>query len=268
MADYWRYGDRMAPGGQVPVKRLRAEFDDLAPAGAAYYPREELRYDDRDGRGMLREPESLGIGYGSGLTGADLSGITGSHLGLGGLGSTNLGLSAHDEHSLLGYGGGRMLGLESSIGKPSTLGINNGRPDYLPRQDSQGPPPPRPRVPLPHDASPTLFVEGLPSDCSRREAAHVFRPFYGFKEVRLVRKEGKRSGSDLVLCFVDFTDAQHAANAREALQGYKFDEMNRESESLRLQFARSPGPRGGGREEFQGARDRDDFSRSGRPFRR
>ncbi|KAI5075584.1 hypothetical protein GOP47_0009660 [Adiantum capillus-veneris] len=259
MADYWRYGDRLAPG-QVPVKRLRAEYDDLAPASATYYPREEPRYDDREGRLMLREPESLGVGYGSGLSGVEMA--PGGHLGLGGLSATSLGLSAHDDHAFLGHS---RLGLESSMMKPSPLGISNGRPDYLPRQESQVPP--RARAPLPPDASPTLFVEGLPSDCTRREAAHVFRPFFGFKEVRLVRKEGKRSGSPIVLCFVDFHDAQHAANALEALQGYKFDEMSRESETLRLQFARSPGPQSR-REDFHGGRDRDDFPRGGRPFRR
>ncbi|KAI5056456.1 hypothetical protein GOP47_0028274 [Adiantum capillus-veneris] len=237
MGDYWRYGDRLA-AGQVPVKRLRAEFDDLAPASTTYYPREELRFDDRDGRMLLKDTDVLGMGYGSGLTGAEIA--SGGHLWLGGVGATSLGLSAHDDHGLLGHSGGRVLGLDSSLMRPSPLGVGNGRPDYLPKQESQAPL--RARAPLPPNASHTLFVEGLPSDCTRREAAHIFRPFFGFKEVRLVRKEGKRSGSPLVLCFVDFHDAQHAANALEALQGYKFDETSLDSETLRLQFARSLGP--------------------------
>lgn len=240
MADYWRYGDRLGPG-QVPVKRLRAEYDDLGPASGTYFPRDEPRYDDREGRLLLREPETLGVGYGTGLTAAEIA--SSGHLGLGGLGATSLGLSGHDDHGLLGHGSRRILGLEASLMKQSSLGINNGRPDYLPRQEEQAPP--RARAPLPHDASPTLFVEGLPSDCTRREAAHVFRPFFGFKEVRLVRKDGKRSGSPLVLCFVDFHDAQHAANALEALQGYKFDETSQDSDALRLQFARLSGPQSG-----------------------
>eukprot|EP00897_Mesotaenium_endlicherianum_P000170 jgi/Mesen1/10153/ME000076S09660 len=49
---------------------------------------------------------------------------------------------------------------------------------------------------LPHDASATLFVDGLPMDCTRREAAR-----------------------------------------------YRFDEADRESATLRLTFARNPGPR-------------------------
>ncbi|XP_031374083.1 RNA-binding protein 2-like [Punica granatum] len=46
-------------------------------------------------------------------------------------------------------------------------------------------------APLPPDASSTLYVEGLPSNCTRSEVAHIFRPFVGFKEVRLVSKESK-----------------------------------------------------------------------------
>ncbi|RWW50461.1 hypothetical protein BHE74_00043272, partial [Ensete ventricosum] len=45
--------------------------------------------------------------------------------------------------------------------------------------------------PLPPDASNTLFVEGLPSDCTRREVSHIFRPFVGFQEVRLVTKDSR-----------------------------------------------------------------------------
>ncbi|KAH0748149.1 hypothetical protein KY290_027381 [Solanum tuberosum] len=44
----------------------------------------------------------------------------------------------------------------------------------------------RPEATLPPDASSTLFVEGLPADCTRKEVSHIFRPFGGYKEVRLV----------------------------------------------------------------------------------
>eukprot|EP00252_Welwitschia_mirabilis_P010675 TRINITY_DN240_c0_g1_i3.p2 TRINITY_DN240_c0_g1~~TRINITY_DN240_c0_g1_i3.p2 ORF type:complete len:102 (-),score=6.87 TRINITY_DN240_c0_g1_i3:356-661(-) len=74
----------------------------------------------------------------------------------------------------------------------------------------------------------------------------IFRPFIGFKEVRLVQKEPKRPGADpLVLCFVDFADARCATTALEALQGYKLDDKDPESSTLRLQYARFPGPRSG-----------------------
>jgi len=73
----------------------------------------------------------------------------------------------------------------------------------------------------------------------------IFRPFVGFREVRLVNKEPKHPGGDpIVLCFVDFAEATQAAIAMDALQGYKFDEHDRNSSNLRLQYARFTGPRG------------------------
>nr|CAB3469313.1 unnamed protein product [Digitaria exilis] len=48
----------------------------------------------------------------------------------------------------------------------------------------------------------------------------IFRPFVGFREVRLVNKEPKHPGGDpIVLCFVDFAEATQAAIALDALQG-------------------------------------------------
>ncbi|XP_073024525.1 RNA-binding protein 2-like isoform X2 [Primulina eburnea] len=113
-----------------------------------------------------------------------------------------------------------------------------------------GPPPvnritvPREIIPLPPDASSTLYIEGLPPNSTRREVAHIFRPFVGYKEVRLVRKDSKHRGGDpLILCFVDFVDAACAATALSALQGYKMDEEDADSPYLRLQFSKSPGRR-------------------------
>ncbi|MQL92784.1 hypothetical protein Taro_025415 [Colocasia esculenta] len=100
----------------------------------------------------------------------------------------------------------------------------------------------RTEMPLPPDASNTLFVEGLPHGF-----ADIFRPFVGFREVRLVSKESRHPGGEPhVLCFADFSTPNQAAIALEALQGYKFDEHDRDSSSLRLQFARFPGPRSSG----------------------
>eukprot|EP00270_Netrium_digitus_P000617 TRINITY_DN1069_c0_g1_i1.p1 TRINITY_DN1069_c0_g1~~TRINITY_DN1069_c0_g1_i1.p1 ORF type:complete len:293 (+),score=12.01 TRINITY_DN1069_c0_g1_i1:52-879(+) len=114
---------------------------------------------------------------------------------------------------------------------------------------------------LPADATSTLFIDGLPEDCTRREACHIFRPFIGFKEVRLVHKEGRR-GDKITLCFVEFADPRCAATALEALQGYRFDENDRESPTLRLTFARNPGPGGG----YRGGREpssRDEYRGGG-----
>lgn len=99
-------------------------------------------------------------------------------------------------------------------------------------------------LPLPPDASSTLYVEGLPADSTKREVAHIFRPFVGYKEVRLVIKESKLRGGDrLILCFVDFENPACAATALSALQGYRMDEDDPDSKFLRLQFSRNPGPR-------------------------
>lgn len=79
---------------------------------------------------------------------------------------------------------------------------------------------------LPSDASATLFVEGLPASCTRREVSRIlyiakyailgyyslwfvplhevsdiFRPFHGYKEVRVVRKEPKHVRVCLTLDF-------------------------------------------------------------------
>ncbi|XP_022750072.1 uncharacterized protein LOC111299250 isoform X2 [Durio zibethinus] len=34
-----------------------------------------------------------------------------------------------------------------------------------------------------------LFVDGLPTDCTRREVGHLFRPFIGYKDIKVIHKE-------------------------------------------------------------------------------
>ncbi|KAG8093945.1 hypothetical protein GUJ93_ZPchr0012g18840 [Zizania palustris] len=91
------------------------------------------------------------------------------------------------------------------------------------------------------DESNILFVDGLPTDCTRREVAHLFRPFIGFKDIRLVHKEPRHSGDKAyVLCFVEFSDAKCALTAMEALQGYRVDERKPDASVLEIKFARFP----------------------------
>lgn len=86
-----------------------------------------------------------------------------------------------------------------------------------------------------------LFVDGLPSDCTRREVAHLFRPFIGFKEIKVIHKEPRRAGEKgYVLCFVEFDDAKCALTALQALQGYKFDDKKPDAPVMRIQFATFP----------------------------
>ncbi|CAH2067657.1 unnamed protein product [Thlaspi arvense] len=101
-------------------------------------------------------------------------------------------------------------------------------------------------LPLPPDASNTLYDFLLSSFLNR--GLDIFRPFVGYREVRLVTKDSKhRNGDPIVLCFVDFTNPACAATALSTLQGYRMDESEPDSKFLRLQFSRKPGSRPGQR---------------------
>ncbi|XP_015165479.1 RNA-binding protein 2-like [Solanum tuberosum] len=114
---------------------------------------------------------------------------------------------------------------------------------------------PRETLPLPPGASNTLYIKGLPSDSSRREVAHIFCHFVGYKEVRLVRRDSKHhAGDPLILGFVDFVDPACASTALSALQGYKIDEHDHDFAYLRLQFSKFPGPRFSGSGSTRGKR--------------
>ncbi|KAF3795687.1 RNA-binding protein 1 [Nymphaea thermarum] len=224
MADgYWRYPDgRQAamPAAQIVGKRPRSEYD--AGSLGTYMPHEE----DRSGHRLIRDTQSIGASYDQYLRNGQISTY-----------------STADPGNIAGGGLGRAVtagfgalpvpsGLDPAMGgQGQNIGYGGSRPE---------------QPPLPPDASSTLFIEGLPSNCTRREVAHIFRPFVGYKEVRLVNKESRIPGGDpLVLCFVDFASPNHAMVALDALQGYVFDENDRDSAILRLQFARFPGPRSG-----------------------
>lgn len=226
MADaYWRYGDgRQQPAALPPqvVKRPRTDYEmPSGPDMPNYYPRDE----ERAGIRVIRDTDSINASYDRYLRSGQMSSFgneSGRSLGSG-LISGHLTV---DDPRIVAMGASDPI--VASKGRPAAVG---GRPE----------------IPLPPDASSTLFVEGLPANCTRREVAHIFRPFVGYKEVRLVTKESRHSGGDpLVLCFVDFLSPAHAATAMDALQGYKFDEHDRDSAHLRLQFARYPGARSGG----------------------
>ncbi|KAH0470609.1 hypothetical protein IEQ34_000332 [Dendrobium chrysotoxum] len=219
MADaYWRYADPrqqapMAPQQPAPLKRPRPDYGG-APETLGYYPRE----DERTVHLAVKDTESINASYDRYLQNGISSYSTAELVRPVG-GGLN-GRPVEDPH-LPGIGG-----MDNRI-----IGYSGGRTE----------------APLPPDASNTLFVEGLPANCTRREVSHIFRPFIGFQEVRLVNKDSRHHGGDpLVLCFVDFVTANQAATAMDALQGYQFDEHDRDSAYLRLQFARFPGPRPSG----------------------
>ncbi|AES72538.2 putative nucleotide-binding alpha-beta plait domain-containing protein [Medicago truncatula] len=219
---YWRYAESQqhAPP-TIPGKRPRTEYDVSGVHNLAnYFPHD----DDRGRLQVIRDTESLDASYerylrnaisshGSGQSTRTIDGGVPSH-------------SIDDSHVTSMGGVDRRTNVKDQI-----LELSGGRPDHS----------------LPPGATNTLFVEGLPSNCTRREVAHIFRPFVGYKEVRLVSKESRQPGGDpLLLCFVDFVSPAHAATAMDALHGYKFDELDRNSVNLRFQFARNPGRSGGG----------------------
>lgn len=177
-------------------------------------------------------PGASGKGYSSPLEDPSLLAQRGdaSMPAIGGAipGSTGKGYpSPLEDPSLLSHRGDASVRVTAAI--PDMI---NDRPGSL--RSADGPP-------VPKGESNILFVDGLPTDCTRREVGHLFRPFIGYKEIRVVHKEARKSGDRAtVLCFVEFTDANCAATAMEALQGYKFDDKKPDSPTLKIQFARFP----------------------------
>ncbi|XP_059667273.1 RNA-binding protein 1-like isoform X2 [Cornus florida] len=220
---YWRYSDSRQQPALHPLagKRPRSDFDVQAHELPSYYAREN----ERGAHRVIRDSDSIGASYDHYLRSAQMPSYGGGESARpmsGGLSSRPV-----DDPRIMSIGGSD----PAVTAKGRGLGLGSGRHELA----------------LPPDATNTLFVEGLPANCTRREVSHIFRPFVGYKEVRLVTKESRHVGGDpLVLCFVDFQSPAHAATALDALQGYKFDEHDRDSVNLRLQFARYPGARSGG----------------------
>ena len=65
------------------------------------------------------------------------------------------------------------------------------------------------------NATNTVYVEGIPFDATEREVAHIFRPYPGYKGLRLVEKEknGKKT-------FVSFAGLEQA---KKAVEEYSMD---------------------------------------------
>ncbi|KAK9838237.1 hypothetical protein WJX84_007093 [Apatococcus fuscideae] len=94
-------------------------------------------------------------------------------------------------------------------------------------------------VELPPDASQTLYLERLPQDLSKRELAHIFRPFEGYATTRVVTKDSvKHPGEKQVMGFVEFTNAIQSSAAMHTLQNYPLDRDDEESHVLRIMYAR------------------------------
>jgi len=82
----------------------------------------------------------------------------------------------------------------------------------------------------------TLFVSGLPPDAKKRELYLLFRGFSGY-EGSIVRTTAKPGKAPVPVGFVTFDSRTEADNAKNALQGIKFDPEL--PHTLRLEFAKA-----------------------------
>ncbi|KAB2635234.1 hypothetical protein D8674_025768 [Pyrus ussuriensis x Pyrus communis] len=226
---------QLGPSGGVH-KRPRSDYGQEMHG---YFARE----DDIGGPRTVKDSRSIGSAYDRYLQNAEMPSYASAEVST--FGGAGMGRAVGGGMS------GPPMADHSMRGRPGAMSsdlLTNGRNMNLANQlpvDATARPG-RETVPLPLDASSTLYVEGLPPDSTRREVAHIFRPFVGYKAVRLVSKESKHRGGDpLILCFVDFENPACAATAMSALQGYEMDEHAPDSNYLRLQFSRFPGPRSG-----------------------
>ena len=87
---------------------------------------------------------------------------------------------------------------------------------------------------VPKDATNGLYIDGIPNDATEREVAHIFRPFPGFIDVRLIKKQAP-SGRVYYYCFIDFKNPLQATIALNTLQGYRFHKND--STGLKISFA-------------------------------
>ncbi|XP_051184180.1 nuclear speckle RNA-binding protein B-like [Lolium perenne] len=165
-----------------------------------------------------------------------------------------------------------MTGCDKSVGVPYGPHIHNEMPSGGSYESH-----------LPPNASNTLYVDGLPTNCTRRELTRILfcivfsfyvyvltnRPLnlfccvlafniYCFSSLTLlsldifrrftgfcdVRLVNRGFNNRHVIAFVDFDTPGQAFSAMESLQGYMFDIYDPYTHKLHLQFS-SPGPRSG-----------------------
>nr|CAB3262036.1 uncharacterized protein LOC100177894 [Phallusia mammillata] len=82
----------------------------------------------------------------------------------------------------------------------------------------------------------TLFVSGLPADAKKRELYLLFRGFSGY-EGSIIRTTTKPGKAPVPVGFVTFDSRNEADEAKNALQGIKFDPEL--PHTLRLEFAKA-----------------------------
>jgi hypothetical protein len=56
-----------------------------------------------------------------------------------------------------------------------------------------------------------IYVEGLPMDATEREVAHIFRPFPGYKSVKIETQYAQEGANHRVtICLTEFETMQQA----------------------------------------------------------
>eukprot|EP00276_Gloeochaete_wittrockiana_P012167 CAMPEP_0184370838 /NCGR_PEP_ID=MMETSP1089-20130417/163058_1 /TAXON_ID=38269 ORGANISM="Gloeochaete wittrockiana, Strain SAG46.84" /NCGR_SAMPLE_ID=MMETSP1089 /ASSEMBLY_ACC=CAM_ASM_000445 /LENGTH=381 /DNA_ID=CAMNT_0026713509 /DNA_START=32 /DNA_END=1177 /DNA_ORIENTATION=+ len=132
---------------------------------------------------------------------------------------------------------GGASGTVGTPGRPETMFVGTVAPPSPAPQTliacAVSPPTPRSLA----EPSSTLYIEGLPLDATEREVSHLFRPFPGYRSVRICAKESKQHNRVFLLCFVEFDSKHQASMAHEHLQGYKFSETDRKG--LRINYAKT-----------------------------
>lgn len=149
------------------------------------------------------------------------------------------GSRVHSEHNVTSYN--PLEDVDLSTKRDALLGVSTGVPDPIANNERSISKSNYDALPVSAAESNILFVGGLPKDCTRREVGHLFRPFIGYKDIKVVHKEPRRSGDKaMIFCFVEFTEPKCALTAMEALQGYKFDDKKPDSPTLKIKFAHFP----------------------------
>ena len=95
---------------------------------------------------------------------------------------------------------------------------------------------------VPPNATNTIYVEGLPTDATEREVSHIFRPFRGYKSVRLIPRDKGPEGK-VLFCFADFENTFQTTVVINTLQGYRLDK----DDIWGLQFSYAKGQYSGGK---------------------
>ena len=82
----------------------------------------------------------------------------------------------------------------------------------------------------------TLFVSHLPPDTTKRELGHLFRPFNGYRSMRMQVREHLPL-EQRVFAFVEFDTNDNAQACLEAMEGYLFSEGD--DDPVVVEFART-----------------------------